>query len=181
MCIISKTRLESQSPGSRPNSTAGSESDQAKPFLAVKPKLEDEDGPICADDPRPHVPDGEYDVECVEAKSHRYPLFKREAVILTMAIVDGPHAGVMLERFYNVPGGIKRGSNFYREWTLANQGTPPRRREKLALKKFKHKLFRVEVTTVKTDRDGHPLPVSLRYSRVSRIIDLLVTNEKVVS
>jgi hypothetical protein len=136
--------------------------------------------PIAGDDPRPLVPPGEYTLLCTDAERKMYPFYRRAAVVLSLRICEGPYQGIVLQRFYNVPADatIGRGSAYWREWTLANQGVPPRRRERMALAKFKGKLFTGEVVTVEVDRDGAALANAM-YSKVARLTELLVTNEKI--
>lgn len=138
---------------------------------------ENHDGPICEDDPRPLIPEGTYDAVCSHARRHLHPGFKREVIKLDLQIWDGPYNGVILSRYFPSQSAGRRGSGFYREWTVANRGVPPRRRDRMALSKFKGKLFRVRVKTVERSWDGRTLPPSLFYSKVGEILELLQTND----
>ncbi len=73
---------------------------------------------------------------------------------------------------------VGRNSIYLREWTIANQGRLPRRRDRLPLSKFIRKLFLVKVETIERTWDGrrHSAP----YSKVAAILSLEVTNEEVV-
>ena len=136
--------------------------------------------PIAADDARALVPPGEYEVVCTGAERRFYPFFGRHVVVLSLRIFDGPYIGTILERFYNVraDGRIGRGSHYWREWVIANQGVVPRRRERMAMRKFCGKLFRADVVTVEMGRDGTAL-AHAEYSKVARLLELVVSNEAV--
>jgi hypothetical protein len=134
--------------------------------------------PVAADDPRALVEPGDYQALCVRAQLRSYPKFHRQSIVLTFQIFDGPHAGTMIERYLSVPADakIKRGSYNFREWILANGGMKPRRRERMPKKKFVDKLFLVSVETVRTDSHGVEVNATA-YSKVSRLLELLTTNE----
>lgn len=141
------------------------------------PEASDQDwGPVAADDARALIPDGEYTVICTGARRTWYPMFRREAIVLSAKVFDGPNTGTVLERYFPAGEKIGRGSNYYREWVIANQGIAPRRRERMPMKKFVGKLFRAQLATVVTGRDGAQL-TGASYSKIARIIELLVTNE----
>jgi hypothetical protein len=152
---------------------------QPKNHVESQPDQDDDDWePIAADDPRTLVPEGEYDVICARAERRFYAVYRRFVIVLTFRIHSDPYAGVFIERFFNVPadGKIPRGSHYFREWILAN-GVKPHRRERMAKRKFVGKLFRAQVVTVTTSRDGQDLGPAASYSKVARLLELLVTNE----
>jgi hypothetical protein len=70
-------------------------------------------------------------------------------------------------------------SMFYREWVLVNQNVRPLRRERMSPRKFKGKIFRCVVSTVERDRRGTALDGGQKYSKVSAIVELVATNERV--
>jgi hypothetical protein len=88
--------------------------------------------------------------------------------------------GIVIERFYNVLADrkIPRGSDYFREWILANGGVKPHRRERMHKKKFAGKLFRASVLTVTTNRRGIDVG-GAAYSKAARLVELLATNEPV--
>jgi hypothetical protein len=74
-----------------------------------------------------HIPPGEYLVAVVGARKADYSFYKRSGVTLECRIQEGEEAGVILDRYFNLPKGEKvgRGSDYYAEWCLANGGEPP--------------------------------------------------------
>lgn len=134
------------------------------------------EGPVCADNPRLWIPEGEYQAICGKVSKFRHPIFKREIVALQLRICDGEHQGVQLERFYPWTGKVGRNSGFWREWTIAN-GTVPSRRDRLSMRKFVGKIFLVRVATVQKSWDGARHGPGA-YSKVAAILELIVTNER---
>jgi hypothetical protein len=132
--------------------------------------------PVCSDSPRPLIPEGRHEAMCVKVRKQTLPLWKREVAVLEFRILDGPHANTALERFHRVTGSVGRHSSFYREWTIAASRLP-KRGEHMRASKFCGKLFLVEVRTVKRDRDQRESPQALWYSKVARVLELLVSNE----
>jgi hypothetical protein len=133
-----------------------------------------EQDPICADNPRLLIPPGVYQATAVTAKRYFHPVFKRHVGEVVFEIFDGPYASKCVPRFYSLPSNIGRLSLFYIEWTFANGGDAPRRSDRMSVKKFLGKLFRVQVETVSAAWDQGP---NVRYSKVSRVLELLTTNE----
>lgn len=132
------------------------------------------DGPVCLDDPRPWIPPGSYSATGASTLQYRHPVFKRQILVVEFRIFGSDYNGIVVPSFYRPTGG--RMSRFYREWTVANGGQPPKRRERMPPRKFLHKLFAVEVQTVKRAWDGGS---AVKYSRVSRVTELLTSNEPV--
>lgn len=149
----------------------------------VEPENSDDFAPVLADDLRPLIPEGHYQAMCVAAQRVNFPQFHREMVCLDMRIFDGEHEGITLKRFLNIrrDGKIGRNSTYLREWVIANQGQAPDRKDRMTLKKFTGKLFKVSVGTVKKAFDGGIHPVGLQYSKVDAILELLTTNDGVKS
>ena len=147
--------------------------------------------PTCADDPRPLVPPGDYLCLCTGGKKFYNQMFKREVAVLHFQPIDGAFVGTPLERFFSVNKHrdpetkrmreypVGRNSIYLREWTIANQDRPPRRRDRLPFSKFFGKVFSVRVETTESTWDGRLHPASLRYSKVGAILSLEVTNERV--
>ena len=129
--------------------------------------------------PRPLIVEGEYEAVCASQKKRRQPLFKRDTLVLTLRILDGPYADTRLQRFYPASKNVGPGSAYFREWTVANNGIPPRRGDRLSSRKFLGKLFLVDVRTVSKDWQGIALPKALRYSKVAAIRELLVSNDRI--
>src|SRR3984893_6432931 len=149
----------------------------------VEPENSDDFAPVLADELRPLIPEGDYQAMCVAARRVNIPQFRREMVCLDMRIFDGEHEGTTLKRFLNIrrDGKIGRNSTYLREWVIANQGQAPDRKDRMTLKKFTGKLFKVSVGTVKKAFDAGIHPVGLQYSKVDAILELLTTNDGVKS
>ena len=142
------------------------------------PKEQEEWAPVCEEgNTKPCIPEGEYTAFCKEAKKYPNPRFKRDDIRLVFSVCEGRFAGTQLPRYYSAETAHKIRSHYFREWTTANNGTPPTRGQRMPLKKFRGKLFRIRVTTVKTDAYQEQLPPSLCYSKVAAILELLQTNE----
>jgi hypothetical protein len=155
----------------------------------VDQSVSENDGtPVCAENPSPCVPEGTYLASCTSAQRYKNPRFKREEITLTLELCDlessGTNSGVnvkgiKLKRYYAAETAGRRRSNYYREWTIANQGIAPLRGDRLPYRKFTRKLFRVVVETVRTDAYQQKLPPSLQYSKIAAILELVQTNEKI--
>ena len=133
--------------------------------------------PICDSDPRPLVPENEYTAGCTAARRFHHPIYKREVISLELMVLAEPYVGTRLERFYSATHRVGRNSVYLREWTIANGGRPPKRKDRMSLCKFEGKIFLVRVKTVKKAWDGNLHPEGLRYSKVAAILELLATNE----
>ena len=142
-----------------------------------KTEPEQEWAPTCSKDPRVLVTEGTYQAGCVSAKRFEHPIFKRKIIVLRFSLLEDEFLGVELERFFPAADRPGRHSNFYREWTVANDGVAPRRRQRMPLGKFVGKIFLVRVVTVLKAWDRRLLPDALRYSKVGEILELSVTNE----
>lgn len=142
-------------------------------------KEEQKWAPTCDHDPAPCVPENEYLAFCKGAQQYRNPRFKRDEIALELILCDCAWAGTKLMRFFSVQTAGKKRSNYYREWVIANQGIAPSRGDRMPLKKFTGKLFRVRVSTVCTDAYQEALPPALQYSKVAAILELVQTNEKI--
>jgi len=146
--------------------------------LAPREPVNPQSDPICADNPRPLIAEGEYEAFCHKAKRYFHPRFKREVISLFFDVVVNESAQTSLERYIYPQRRIGRGSLYYREWTLANNGNAPRRNDRMPIRKFEGKLYRVRVSTVKKACDQRDWPQSLQYSKIDAVLELLQTNEK---
>ena len=140
-------------------------------------KPEQEWAPICSKEPRVFIAEGSYQAGCVSARRFEHLIFKRKIIALRFSLLEDEYLGVELERFYPAADRPGRHSNFYREWTISNDGVAPRRRQRMPLGKFVGKMFLVRVVTVQKAWDRRLLPASLRYSKVGEILELSGTNE----
>lgn len=131
-----------------------------------------------ADDPRPLLEEGVYEAACVRAEIIEFHRFgKARKIILHFEIVGGAHGGerVFFPMSALKPGGrVGRGSKLYASYLIANGGKPPGRRDRLSLKVFKHKLFRVRLGTAQPRfEDGKLKPQQFHYSIVSELLERL--------
>jgi hypothetical protein len=133
--------------------------------------------PVCDSDALPLIAEGEYEAVCVSACRYTHPAFKREVIELSFRVVLSDFESVKLKRYYNAAMAHKRGSDYFREWTIANQGNAPKRKDRMSWQRFRCKLFRVRVVTVKQSRRQLPLPCSLQYSKIAAVLELLATND----
>jgi hypothetical protein len=168
---------ESTASHSRTNSTSVRAPRPAPPIEAS----DDDWAPTALDDARPLVPPGEYMALCYRTKVVYHRAFKRRLILADFQIADGEFQGTHLQRFYTAVELVERGSSYYKEWTVANGGVAPRRRDRMAPRKLAGKVFKVEVRTVEKGWDGRALPEALRYSKVAALTELVTTNEAIVN
>ncbi len=136
----------------------------------------DDWGPTCREQVPVLIAPGEYVARCVHAERYVHPQFKRLIGCLHLVVVEGVARGATLKRFYALANEISPNSAYAREWVIANGGKKPRRSDRLPLRLFEDKMFRIEVQTVIFDRTGEALDDHLQYSKVARILGLLSTD-----
>jgi hypothetical protein len=146
-------------------------------------------------DPDPLVPDGDYSARVVTVDVRQ--VFKGgRRVFITFELRDGPthpggkltelhcgeHDGKRVRFIATLPvpakGSRRRlaglqiapASRYYRAWVVANGGQAPRRRDRLSLHVFRHRIFRIRTRTVVKDNRQKDLPLAVRYS----VVDVLV-------
>ncbi len=102
-----------------------------------------------ADETRPLIPDGNYQVCCIridKAASH----FKSLKMFLRFKIVDpGQYMGMELFMAMNLIDTktnkpfkkVPRGSKYYEQWVIANNNIHPRRNDRMSSKIFKDGVF----------------------------------------
>jgi len=130
------------------------------------------------DDPRPLVSDGQYEAACVGAEVVEFFKFGRSRkALLHFEIYSGPEQGkrLFLPMVAPRPGEkVRRGSKLYANYLVANGGVPPGRRDRISLKIFKRRLFRVMIKTVRPRfEDGSEKPELFHYSVVSELLERL--------
>jgi hypothetical protein len=135
--------------------------------------------PICDSDAAPCIREGEYLAFCHRAQRYRNPRFKREEIALGFRLCECEWQGTNLFRYFSAKTAGSKRSDYRRECVIANQGLAPSRGDRLPYTKFKGKLFRVRVVTVRTDAYQEKLPCALQYSKVGCILELVQTNEKI--
>jgi hypothetical protein len=152
-----------------------------------KPKPVAEDSPSAVPHPV-RVPDGEYLAFCTRVHHDRQSRNYGERVYLDFQLWDCADEGKIIRMFLRPS--VFPTSNFYRSWAIARGGPPRSRNTKMSPRVFTGKLFRIFTSTVMPRhrisaadgkmRPGPFLPESFWYSKVSCILALEVTNEKIV-
>ena len=125
----------------------------------------------CDPDIPPLIPPGEYEVSFQRAKKKR--LWGSEKIFLEGRIETfGPYNGVKLFMACNVvPNGKwTTGSKFYQAWVIA-AGRKPDRFDRMSIKVFKNKRFRVRVRTVAKTAKGIKRIPELQYSVIDEILE----------
>jgi hypothetical protein len=135
------------------------------------------------------VPDGEYLAFCKHVHHDRQSRSYGERVYLDFQIFEGEYVGKIIRMFLRPS--VFPTSNFYRAWAVAHGGPPRSRNTRMSPQIFRGKLFRALTATVKPKhritghdgkiRPGPCLPEAFWYSKISCLLTLEVTNEKVVS
>lgn len=119
------------------------------------------------------VPEGEYEMTYVRHCINN--IFKRWYCVIVFQITTfGEHFGKQLPRYYNCrrigPRSVTAGpkSDLYREFYVAANRRPQKRR--IPISEFKDRRLIGRVQTVRSDRDQDTLPDALRYSKVAKIL-----------
>ncbi len=129
-------------------------------------------------DARAFIPEGMYEAVCTGAEVvELYKFGRSPKLFLHFQIYEGVYKGTPLYLPMTAPtkgGKVGIGAKLYANYVIANGGKPPGRRDRLSLKVFKHRLFRVRVrTVVPRFEDGTPKPERFHYSIVSELHERL--------
>jgi hypothetical protein len=129
-------------------------------------------------DPIALIAEGCYEAACVGAEIIELFKFGRSRkLFLHFEIYSGEYRGVRLFMPMTAPhigGKVGRGSKLYSSYMIANGGRPPGRRDRLPLRVFRQRLFRVRVKTVRPAfSDGQPKPDRFHYSIVAELLEQL--------
>ncbi len=138
-----------------------------------RPTTGSSDDPV-AGSPPARIPEGEYDAYCYAVETGTGHGGQKK-VFLKFRIHGGPYDGT--EQFMACNHYPKRElrprHKYHREWTLA-MGRMPHKGERLALKVFPKRLYRVLVRdTQRKHPHGKLMPDALQYSVVDTIIEPL--------
>lgn len=128
-------------------------------------------------EPRVLLPEGEYQAICIRAEvAEMFKFGRARKIFLHFELYGGAHAGQRLFMPMAVPPSghkIGRGSKLYANYLIAN-GQPPGRRDRVSLKVFQNRLFRVMVkSVVPLFADGTPKPPLFHYSVVAELLEPL--------
>jgi len=136
------------------------------------------------DDPRPLIPErDDYQAACVDAEIVTFEKFgKSRKVLLHLEIAEGEYKGTVLFCAMQLPARdekgrqkpVTRGMKLYQHYCIANGNQAPKRRDRVSLNVFKHRLFRVSVRTAKPRfNTGHAKPDRFAYSVVDELLERL--------
>jgi hypothetical protein len=162
--------------GKRKNKVTEERKDMEKAYDLKKPEFENQ---LVAQENWPLIPEGKYKAQCIkcqEGYSHRNSL----KLFLHFLICDGEYIDTRLfmamnlmdrktgKKFKKVP----RGSNYYKNWVIANNNNLPARGDRMPLNVFRNHIFEVQVATVKPPYpDGKTeMPECFHYSKVAYLI-----------
>jgi hypothetical protein len=126
------------------------------------------------------IPECEYDfLHIVTWKGYMYG-GRAPKVFLTFRIVtECPYYGQHLKRYYNVKGFTRKNEIILPGWScyLARDYGAlwgrPRKLKDIGVTRFKGKVIRGTVKTVKNNFKGKPLPESLWYSRIDELTQVI--------
>lgn len=125
---------------------------------------------ICADDYRPHIPDGSYIAQCIKhEKSWAYGTSLK--LYLKFRITEGEYMGTELFMPFNMPtdGKIKPGRKYYKTWVHVNGDRPPSRNTVMSPRLFKNKIFKIKTRTTIPKDNNKDMHENFKYSVVDRI------------
>jgi len=150
---------------------AASNSGQAVSLTSTEPELIEDVSPVFEGGEYARIRSGEYDAQCVFARSYHDPGFRAWKTLLRFRIID---SGQEVCGFFNLGRRPKphvgRRSRYWAAWTLAN-GAPPRKRQVMTARVFRGKVFRVKVEDVTRSGDGKRHSKSAIYSTVKDVLD----------
>lgn len=131
--------------------------------------------PICSQEPYPLIEEGEYEASCIKVERKKYRQDENKVYLKFQITTFGEHIEKHLFMAMKDYGRkVRRGSKFFTAWVIANNGIKPRRGERMTMKVFHNKIFKILVVTVKPKFDtGHPKPESCHYSKVQHILELV--------
>jgi hypothetical protein len=115
-------------------------------------------------------PGDQYVARVIKAVVVNLRKFETRRLVLTMRIVEGAEADTRLEFWTPFPRVVGPKAKYRRAWEIAH-GAPSRRKDRLPLKIFRNRLFRVLVEDVTTDRYQRPL--ARPYSVIAAILERL--------
>lgn len=129
---------------------------------------------VCADDPKPLIPNGTYEAQCIKYDS-KFVLGKTRKTFLTFKIYIGEHEGKEIFMAFNMPynGKIKSGSKYYKTWVMVNEWQNPSRNTKMSPRLFLNKVYKIKTRTVKPPYHGKEMPENHWYSVVDYIVEVL--------
>src|SRR5262249_40541671 len=122
------------------------------------------------EDSAPWLEPGLYDAIVIRGNVRTYKWSDKQEtrrLVLQFEIVNHRTAGTKLEFICALPRKVGGKSKFMRAWEVANGG-PAKRRDRLKLSVFRHRMFQIEVGDVELDRAR--VKLTRRYSIVKRLL-----------
>ncbi len=143
-----------------------------------KNKAKSEPLPPQSEEFPPRIEPGEYEAICYKIETGR-SWGGRTNIYIRFRIVSGENEGI--ELFLTAPIPNKKYNHrhkYYKQWMLA-ACRPPHKKETLARKVFKNRLFLIKVRdTLRKGEDNQPLPDFMQYSVIDTIIKPLTGDYK---
>jgi len=130
---------------------------------------------VCADNPKPLIPNGTYEAQCVRHDSG-FCFGKSRKVFLYFKIIEqGEHHGKEIFQAFNMPYNkkMKAGSKYYKTWCMVNDWNQPSRNTKMAPRLFLNKICKIKTRTVKPKHNGKDMPDNFWYSVVDEILEVV--------
>jgi hypothetical protein len=151
-----------------------SDNDSLKP-LATSSPVENQ-WPIAPEKPLLIMP-GTYRAYCLSYVFFRHHRFKdRKKLHLKMQVfIDESDSEntIVLPRYLNYYDRPGPGTDYYKEWFIANYENLPTRKDRMSPKKFVGKVYMVRVRTVIEDKDADKYHRNFQHSVVGKILSLV--------
>ena len=123
------------------------------------------DDDFVAEESRPIIPEGIYQVCCYRIEKSTYKGTPK--IYVNFTIIDGEYAGIALFMPMNYYKKVPTGSKYYKQWIIANDNVLPTRVDRMTPHKFMGGIFEAFVKTVKNKfKDGDEEPECFHYSIV---------------
>jgi|SRR5208337_1252177 len=128
-----------------------------------------------ADETRPLIPEGSYQVCCIRIEKGASHFRSLKMFLIFKIVTPGQYMDTelfMAMNLINTKTGkpfkkVPRGSKYFEQWVIANNNIHPRRKDRMSSTIFKNSVFEAIVRTVKPKfPDGTEKPECFHYSVV---------------
>jgi hypothetical protein len=138
----------------------------------------DDDFFVIVAPPRPRIAEGKYEAKSVSVTRKEQRLWDRVYLEMLFTVFDGPATdGVVLatglQGFLSLGNGKSTPGPSSKIARLVQLFDPNAKLTEVRSSDLKNKLWKVEVVTVTTDRNGKLLPEANQYSKVADILERL--------
>ena len=123
---------------------------------------------ICAENYRPLIPNGVYEVQCFKYDSS-FQLAKTRKLFLHFRIIEqGSYFQKRIFMAFNMPDTkkIRTGSKYYKTWCMVNGWKKPSKNAKMSPRLFLNKVYKVKTRTVEPRHHGKKMPKEFWYSNL---------------